>query len=332
MKERSRQRAEALEHEALKPTVEVERSSASAMAAEQEQVDTVVVKETTVTASAREQSPSEQPYVSALANTRMKSERSQKIVDAVAVWEPEAVAALERGERLDESTIPHGIGPKFLESQGPGLHPEVRAQLQARELKKDQIRILYTQIHEIREKRVELGQPANESQWKLWGEVETERIREDTRVSRRARLQSELADGFYEPNTAADTAEVGRQQKALSDVTAQTEQRKDAYLARLYAKNPELKPDSLRSRLRCRALGPASAPWTNNLRYGMDSICCRFNNGDFLIRRRNHDPADGQAIYYRPDQQRNGYCQRQLCRDRRYTPEEPIHPVRSRWL
>jgi hypothetical protein len=93
----------------------------------------------------------------------------------------------ERGERLGESTIPHGIGPAFLESQGPGLHPEVRAQLQARELKKDQIRILYTQIHEIREKRVELGQPANESQWKLWGEVETERIREDTRVSRRAR-------------------------------------------------------------------------------------------------------------------------------------------------
>lgn len=104
-------------------------------------------------------------------------------------------------------------------------------------------------LDEIRQRRVELGQPANESQWKLWGEVETERIREEARVSRRARLQSELVDGVSEPITIADSTEVAGQKRALLDVAAQTEQRKAAYPTKLHARNPELKPDSLRSRL-----------------------------------------------------------------------------------
>lgn len=75
-------------------------------------------------------------YRSALRTVVVESKQAQMVVDQAAVFDEQAREALLRGDRVQESTVPKGIGPRFLDNHGDKLHPRVFEQMRLREQKK----------------------------------------------------------------------------------------------------------------------------------------------------------------------------------------------------
>lgn len=155
------------------------------------------------TAAAPAPAVAEQSYRSALRDVRPGNDRQAELLPLVADLDERARAALLRGDRIDESTVPEGIGPRFLDSPGDKLDPAVLEQLRMREAKK-----------QLANKHYEAGKKANdellvlkESAEKhgdltgLWQskprakELLAER-KQQNRV--RDRLREEIAAGVYE--------------------------------------------------------------------------------------------------------------------------------------
>lgn len=67
---------------------------------------------------------------------RPVSPRTQATLDALPEFERGALLALSQGHRIDDRTVPKGIGEKFLRDHGDRMHPLVFEQMQLREEKK----------------------------------------------------------------------------------------------------------------------------------------------------------------------------------------------------
>lgn len=84
-------------------------------------------------------------YRSPLRSVIVKSEQTQAVIDQVAPFDESGREALLRGDRIDERTVPKGIGPQFLKNYGDKFDPSVLEQLQLREKKKRQA----SRLHEL---------------------------------------------------------------------------------------------------------------------------------------------------------------------------------------
>ena len=82
-------------------------------------------------------------YRSPLRSVVVKSEQTQAVIDKSAALDESARDALLRGDRIDESTVPKGIGPQFLSNYGDKFDPGVLEQLRLREKKKRQVDTLH---------------------------------------------------------------------------------------------------------------------------------------------------------------------------------------------
>lgn len=130
-----------------------------------------------------------------------RTERTQRIIDAVAQFEEEhAVEALARGDRLDESQIPQGVGAGFLKKYGDALDPTVRQQLELRDAKKKARADAYetgSLATKERDRLQEQGGFARSHEGhydELWGAIQQSNTTRD-------RIEQELREGVYEMDT-----------------------------------------------------------------------------------------------------------------------------------
>lgn len=98
-------------------------------------------------ASASAPAPASKPakYRSPLHSATSKSEHTQGIIHQAAVFDEGAHEVLGRGGRIDEATVPKGIGAQFLSNHGSLFSPDVQEQLELREKKKRQA----NKLHEL---------------------------------------------------------------------------------------------------------------------------------------------------------------------------------------
>lgn len=163
-----------------------------------------------------------QVYRSALRDVRPGSARHAELFPLVADLDERARGALLRGERIDESSVPKGIGPRFLDGYGDKLDPAVLEQLRMR-LAKGQ----------LVNKHYEAGKKANDELLKMKESAEKhgdltglwrgkprakELLAERKRQNRvRDRLRSEIAAGVYEvlsPKASQETLDAIAQRSA----------------------------------------------------------------------------------------------------------------------
>lgn len=76
-------------------------------------------------------------YRSRLRDVRVRGQKRQELIDAVAAFDEQAVALLERGEVFAEADVPKGIGRKFLDTYGDRLDRKVRRILEQRTAKNE---------------------------------------------------------------------------------------------------------------------------------------------------------------------------------------------------
>lgn len=76
-------------------------------------------------------------FQSLLRQVRVREQKRQQLVDAMAVFEEQAVTLLETGGVFAEADVPHGVGRKFLDVYGDKIDPEVLFILEQRETKKE---------------------------------------------------------------------------------------------------------------------------------------------------------------------------------------------------
>ena len=94
-------------------------------------------------ASATAPADDEARYRSQLRDVRLRDQKRQELIDAVAAFDEQAVALLERGEVFAEADVPMGIGRKFLDTYGDRLDREVRKILEQRTAKNEWASILF---------------------------------------------------------------------------------------------------------------------------------------------------------------------------------------------
>ncbi|GAA1604164.1 hypothetical protein [Leucobacter chromiireducens] len=80
--------------------------------------------------------PAAAPVTPDLTRKRPVSSRVQAVLDALPEFERGALLALSRGHRIDDRTVPRGIGDKFLRDHGGSMNPLVYEQMMLREKKK----------------------------------------------------------------------------------------------------------------------------------------------------------------------------------------------------
>lgn len=76
-------------------------------------------------------------YRSRLRDVRVRGQKRQELIDAVAAFDEQAVALLERGEVFAEADVPKGIGRKFLDTYGDRLDRKVCRILEQRTAKNE---------------------------------------------------------------------------------------------------------------------------------------------------------------------------------------------------
>lgn len=79
----------------------------------------------------------EAEYRSQLRDVRLRDQKRQALIDAVASFDEHAVSLLEQGEVFAEADVPKGIGRKFLDTYGDRLDREVRRILEQRTAKNE---------------------------------------------------------------------------------------------------------------------------------------------------------------------------------------------------
>ncbi|MCI1831421.1 MAG: relaxase/mobilization nuclease domain-containing protein [Bifidobacterium sp.] len=88
-------------------------------------------------ASAAASAVADDEYRSQLRDVRVRGQKRQELIDAVAAFDEQAVALLEQGEVFAETDVPTGIGRKFLDTYGDRLDRKVRRILEQRTAKNE---------------------------------------------------------------------------------------------------------------------------------------------------------------------------------------------------
>ncbi len=92
---------------------------------------------TAAPASAAAPAVADDEYRSQLRDVRVRGQKRQELIEAVAAFEEQAVSLLERGEVFAEADVPKGIGRKFLDTYGDRLDRKVRRILEQRTAKNE---------------------------------------------------------------------------------------------------------------------------------------------------------------------------------------------------
>lgn len=142
-------------------------------------------------------------YRSPLRDATSKSKDRRAFYARVAAFDEEAREVLARGERIDEATVPQGIGAKFLDAFEQQLDSTVAVQLRLRQAKKERARAAFKQgkmaqaeIDEVKTKAEQGGDLTG-----MWQHSEkTEELIRERNVAnrRRDKLREEIAQGMYE--------------------------------------------------------------------------------------------------------------------------------------
>lgn len=152
-------------------------------------------------------------YRSPLRDAVSKNRARQAFYASVALFDESARRVLTRGERIDESTVPKGIGAQFLEAFGGQLDDAVAEQLRLRQVKKAKVSAAFEEkkkaqmeIANIRTRAEKRGDPPGK--W-MYTEKMGDLIRERDIAARRVkRLREQISDGVYEVVTAKPVAVV----------------------------------------------------------------------------------------------------------------------------
>ncbi len=94
-------------------------------------------------ASAAAPAVADDEYRSRLRDVRVRDQKRQELIEAVAAFEEHSVSLLEQGEVFAETDVPKGIGRKFLNTYGDRIDPEVLYILETRETKKERASVLF---------------------------------------------------------------------------------------------------------------------------------------------------------------------------------------------
>jgi hypothetical protein len=141
------------------------------------------------------------PYSSPLRRVRVKTEKQQAIVDQAAAFDELAKEPLARGERLDESSVPKGIGPRFLDTLGDRFDPVVLSELALRQIKKARASALFDTAKAAAERLEELrlrGEREDPTGW--YTSTEAVELKGRARIYgvRQKALRDQIAAGVYE--------------------------------------------------------------------------------------------------------------------------------------
>lgn len=79
----------------------------------------------------------ENKFRSLLRDVRVRDQKRQELIDAMARFDEHAVALLERGQMFADADVPRGAGRKFLDVYGDKIDPKVFDILDQREMKKE---------------------------------------------------------------------------------------------------------------------------------------------------------------------------------------------------
>ena len=104
---------------------------------------------TAAPASAAAPAVADDEYRSRLRDVRVRDQKRQELIEAVAAFDEHAVSLLERGAVFAETDVPKGIGRKFLGVYGDKLDPEVLHILEIRETKKERASTLFERGQKI---------------------------------------------------------------------------------------------------------------------------------------------------------------------------------------
>lgn len=167
-----------------------------------ENTPTAPVVTATSVAPAPSDSGEDEEYRSPMREMTSKSESRRVLYVRIAQFDEEARGMLARGERIDEATVPKGIGAQFLDAFAQQLDPTVAEQLRLRQAKKGKASAAFEQgkkaqveINEIEAKAEQRGDLTG-----MWQHSERTRelIRErDVANRRRDKLREEIAQGVY---------------------------------------------------------------------------------------------------------------------------------------
>lgn len=154
-------------------------------------------------AAAPSASGEDEGYRSPLRDATSKSEDRRAFYARVAEFDEEAREVLSRGERIDEATVPKGIGAHFLKDFSDQLDSTVAEQLRLRQTKKEKVNAAFeagkkaqAEIDEIKTK-AEQGDDLT-GMW-MHTKPTQELIREKNVANRRReKLREEIAQGVYE--------------------------------------------------------------------------------------------------------------------------------------
>jgi len=159
--------------------------------------------ESTPVAPAPSASGEDEGYRSPLRDATSKSEDRRAFYARVAAFDEEAREVLARGERIDEATVPKGIGAQFLKAFSDQLDSTVAEQLRLRQAKKEKVNAAFEAGKEaqvkIRNIKTEAEQGGDLTGMWQHSEKTQELIRERNVANRRLdRLRKEIAQGVYE--------------------------------------------------------------------------------------------------------------------------------------
>lgn len=158
---------------------------------------------TTSVAPVPSTSGEDEEYRSPMREMPSKSDKGRALYARVAAFDEEARKVLARGERIDEATVPKGIGAQFLDAFGQQLDSAVAVQLRLRQAKKEKANAAFEQgkkaqaaIDEVKTNAEHGGDLTG-----MWQHSETtqELLRaRNVAKRRRDRLREEIAQGVYE--------------------------------------------------------------------------------------------------------------------------------------
>ncbi|WP_193107339.1 hypothetical protein [Brachybacterium sp. FME24] len=142
-------------------------------------------------------------YRSPMREMTSKWESRREFYVRVAAFDEEARRVLARGERIDEETVPKGVGAQFLDAFAHQLDPTVADQLWLRQAKEEKVDAAFEQEKKAQAAIDKIGSQAEErgDLTKMWLHAEPTRelIRSrDVANRRRDKLREEIDRGIYE--------------------------------------------------------------------------------------------------------------------------------------
>lgn len=142
-------------------------------------------------------------YRSPMRDAVSKNRDRQAFYAAVALFDEKARRVLTRGERIDESTVPKGIGAQLLKAFGGQLDHAVSEQLRLRQVKKAKVSAAFEEKKKVQMEIADISTRAEKrgdppGTW-IYTEKMRDLIRERDIAARRVKiLREQISDGVYE--------------------------------------------------------------------------------------------------------------------------------------